>query len=274
MIPFLILVLVVVVMALGVDWWRRRRHAERISLLIPFRTDHAERERNWSWLKEYWENELPEAEVIIGTDENTPFCKTHAVNDAFRKATGDVIVILDADCYISAESIREAARHIRHARRHGKKLWFIPYRRFYRLTESASLRLLDSDPADPVTFNDPPPKHDLDTHGGVSFGHWYGALIQVMPREAFIEAGGMDERFRGWGGEDISFMHAVDTLYGRHKTINGAVYHVHHPTIKGKWLATRQWEGQDGPEMNDWLSTMYESVMGDKAGMRQLVDGE
>lgn len=263
-------------MGLGVEWWRRsRRHpVERISLLVPFRTDHAERERNWRWLRDYWANELPEAEVIVGTDHNTPFCKTHAVNEAFRKATGDVIVILDADCYIPGEAIREAAREIREARRHGRKLWFIPYRRFYRLTEAASLRLLESDPACPATFPDPPPSGDMDTFGGVSFGHWYGALIQVMPREAFIEAGGMDERFRGWGGEDISFMHAVDTLYARHKTIRGPVFHIHHPTIKGRWQATRQWEGQDAPEMNDWLSWRYDNAVGDNDVMRRLVNGD
>jgi N-terminal domain of galactosyltransferase len=249
-----------------------RRRVNRISLIVPFRTDHAERERNWQWLERYWAAELPEAEVITGTDDSTPFCKTRAVNDAFTRAAGDIIVILDADCYISAGVIREAARQIRRARMRGRHLWFIPYRRFYRLTEAASLRLLASDPASPVTFPDPPPPDDVDTPGGESFGHWYGALIQVMPREAFIRVGGMDERFRGWGGEDISFMHAVDTLYGRHKTIPGPVYHVHHPVIKGKWKFTRQWAGQDGPETNDWLSTKYEDAVGDKARMIRLIN--
>ena len=257
-----------------IAWWRGHLLPTRkISLIVPFRTDNAERERNWLWLAEYWKAALPEAEVVIGTDGSTPFCKTHAVNSAFTRATGDVIVILDADCYISAGTIREAARQIRSARRRGRHLWFVPYRRFYRLTEAASLRLLASGPADPAGLADPPVPGDLDAPGGgESFGHWYGALIQVMPREAFTRVGGMDERFKGWGGEDISFMHAVDTLYGRHKTINGPVYHVHHPTIKGKWKFTRQWQGQDGPETNDWLSTRYSDAVGDKARMRRLIN--
>ncbi len=258
--------------ALFASLLQKVRPVKRISLLVPFRTDNAERERNWLWLQRYWQDELPEAEIIVGTDDSTPFCKTHAVNSAFSKATGDIIVMLDADCYISGETIRHAAREIRKARLLGRHLWFIPYRRFYRLTEGASIRLTSSDPANPMTFTDPPPPGDLDTPGGVSFGHWYGALIQIMPREAFIAAGGMDERFQGWGGEDISFMHAIDTLYGRHKTINGPAFHVHHPTIKGRWMFTRQWEGQDAPEANDWLSSKYEEALGDKAMMRRLIN--
>lgn len=253
--------------------WRYTGRPGKISLLVPFRTDHAERERNWRWLERYWRAVMPEAEVIVGTDDGRPFCKTAAVNRAFRRSTGDIIVVLDADCYISPESIRECARRIREARAYGRPLWYMPYKRFYRLTEPASMRLLESDPADALTFGDPPPDADLDSSSGVSIGHWYGALIQMMPREAFIEVHGMDERFRGWGGEDISFMYAIDTLFGRHRVFNGPVYHVHHATIKGKWKYTRQWDGQASPEINDQLSTKYQEAVGDRLRMSQLIDG-
>lgn len=246
------------------------RQGEGISLLVPFRTDHAERERNWRWLKKYWEHELPLAELIEGTNEDTPFCKTSAVNRAFEKSHGDVIVILDADCYISGEVILEAARRIREARLRNRPLWFIPYRRFYRLTELSSLILLDTPPDNPLRFRDPPPPGSVETPASKSYGHWYGALIQAMPREAFILVGGMDERFRGWGGEDISMMYKVDTLYGRHKTLNVPTFHIHHPTIPGHWKQSRQWEGQAKPEMNDWLSWHYQQANGDSVKMRQL----
>jgi predicted glycosyltransferase involved in capsule biosynthesis len=256
------------------SWFRwRRRH--QISLLVPFRPDFPERQRNWNWLRQYWEDELPEAEIVMGNSASVPFCKTAAVNAAFRHAHGDIIVILDADCYISGDVIRDCAEAIRRERRRGRKLWYIPYRRFYRLNEAASMRLLSSDPADPLRFADPPPPSDLEAlPASASFGHWYGALIQIMPRAAFIEAGGMDENFAGWGGEDVSFMHAVDTLYTKHRTFDGPVYHIFHPTIKGAWQATRQWAGQTTAEMNDPLSGRYEYANGDKRLMRRLIAGE
>lgn len=252
-------------------WWHRRR-CVKISVLVPYRSDHALRSRTWHWLQVYWRYALPEAEFITGSNDETPFCKTAAVNDAFSRARGDVIVIMDADCYMDADVIRDCAREIREARKAGQKLWFIPYRRFYRLSKDAAKQLLLSDPLEPLTFGDPPPSREVEHIWRNSSGHWWGALIQIMPREAFELAGGMDERFKGWGSEDISFMHAVDTLYGKHKTANAPVYHLWHPSIGGKWLFTRQWSDQPVPEMNDPLATRYSTVLGDRARMKRLLD--
>jgi hypothetical protein len=178
-------------------WFRwRHRRGRSISLLVPFRPDTEYRARVWSWLQDYWRHELPGAEIVMGRNDDIPFSKTSAVNDAFRKAHGDIIVILDADCYIPGKVILGCARRIRQARRRRRRLWFIPYRHFYRLTQEATRRVLLSDPRHPLRFSDPPPPEMVDDAARNSgYGHWFGALIQIMPREAFIAAGGMDERF-------------------------------------------------------------------------------
>lgn len=258
---------------LGEKW---RPRAERISLVVPFRPDVQWRADVWNWLHEYWRHELPEAEIIVSGDDNVPFCKTAAVNRGVARATGDVIVILDADCLTTAGVIRHCAKQIRTARARGERLWFMPYRRFFRLNQETSEKLLTMDPALPIVLKDPLPVDCIDagTESGVPYGHWYGALIQIHPRESFEVTWGMDERFRGWGGEDVAFMLAVDTLYARHKTVDAPVYHVWHPSIKGTWAKTRQWEGQPKPEMNDKLTTQYEAAFNDPKLMRRLVDGD
>lgn len=264
-------------------WWLRHlirmlrriffpRRGDGIVLLVPFRTDYGTREQNWRWLEKYWRFHLPGAELVIGTDDHLPFCKTAAVNSAARRAHGDIFVILDADCYIDSETVLDCAEQIRCSRREGYPLWFIPYRRFYRLTRSATYVVLNSSPYDPYVFTDPPPHRDLETPDKAHYGHGYGALIQIMPREAFVAAGGMDERFRGWGGEDVAFMHAVDAMYGRHHARNGPVFHLWHEHHKGRWAGTRQWEGQPGPEMNERLSAKYERAAGQRAKMAKLVE--
>jgi predicted glycosyltransferase involved in capsule biosynthesis len=73
--------------------------------------------------------------------------------------------------------------------------------------------------------------------------HHYGALILIMPRAAFEAAGGMDERFRGWGAEDVSFVHAVDTLYGRHRTLDASAHHLFHQTLGQGWQDKRRGSG-------------------------------
>lgn len=254
--------------------WQQAK-GKGISLLVPFRADSPRRRETWAWLDEYWRAQLPKAQLIVSTNDRVPFAKTMAVNSAFKQATGDIIVILDADCYISAEVILECAIAIRSALKLGQKLWYIPYRQFYRLTNAASLLVLDSCPKNPRRFPTPPPNHDIEQNGtSHSSGHWYGALIQIMPREAFITAGGMDLRFDGgWGGEDVSFMNAVDTLYARHKTTCNQVLHLWHPTIGGndKWKS-RMWAGQVNAQGNDALTWRYNGAFGLPDQMQRLVN--
>src|SRR5882762_5788790 len=112
MIGFGVLALAVV---LCLMWRKRKAKAQKIkagwgiSLLIPFRSPPGdERERNFRWLKEYWAHELPEAGVIQGHDVHVPFSKTCAVNNAAELAHGDILVILDADAYLTGEQVVKA----------------------------------------------------------------------------------------------------------------------------------------------------------------------
>lgn len=254
---------------IGGYWATRKRHhrGKGISILIPFRCKgkHHPRARNVEWLKKYWRAQLPEAELIIGTDPDwdLPFSKSVAVNDAVSKSSGDILVIVDADGYIPVETVLECAAEIREARSRGHRLWFVPYRQFYRLTEKASARLLDSSPKHPLKFSEPI-SHAYQMGGNdPRVGHWYGAMIQICPREAFDITGGWDERFRGWGGEDHAAMRAMDTMYGLHKTMPGQVLHVWHPQIgpEGEFSQVhwkdRMWEGQFSPGVNDALVQKY-----------------
>jgi predicted glycosyltransferase involved in capsule biosynthesis len=268
------IILIVAILIAPILVYARKSHKPGygISLLVPFRADNERRAQTWNWLKQYWQHELPGAEIIIGTDDHIPFCKTAAVNRAADKAKGDIFVILDADCYMSGDVIQQCADEIRRERKRGNRLWFMPYRHFYRLTDLASREVLNSNPADPPKFfAASPPPNKLERTSATDIGHWFGALIQVMPREAFFMAGKMDIRFYGWGGEDVAFMHAVDTLYVEHKTMPSGVIHLWHPSI-GTSAKDRKWIGQQKPGTNSNLATRYHRAMGDAGIMRDLVD--
>lgn len=243
-----------------------------ISLLVPFQSDSGRRAETWEWLKQYWAYELPYAELIVGGYKHRPFSKTTAVNEAARKATGDIIVILDADCYIPGDVIVECAVKIREARAQDQHLWYIPYRHFYRMTDSASRLIISSNPVMPPRyFSSAPPLSQLESGPASSAGHHYGALIQIMPIEAFVAARGMDERFAGWGGEDVSFLHAVDTMWGRYKTLPSGVIHLWHPTFNESGFK-RNWVGQDKTNPNSNLASRYGAASSDYAKMLALVN--
>lgn len=285
MIAILIALLGVLMISGLIKSWRKHLRGQGVSILVPFLCNDPENQRmkNWEWLRKYWKCHLSGAEIIIGVDHlaletGCPFSKSAAVNDAASRAKGDVFVIVDADGFVSADVVLHCVKEIREAERKGHRLWFVPYRQFFRLTEEASARLLRSDPCHPYQFPDPPDNCDIQNTQGSQYGHWYGAGIQIMPRTAFEEVGGWDERFRGWGGEDHAAMRAMDTLYWWHKTADGQFLHIWHPmfSTKGssKWVESKDriWGGQTSAGSNNELSGRYYSSYGDKTRMRKLVN--
>ena len=117
---------------------RHKKAGRGISLLVPFNGDR-KRMVVWQWLEKYWRYHLPGIEIVVGRDfrsenEGLVYSKTSAVNEAFSRCTGDIIVIADADCYIDTHVISHCARRLRAARKAKVRTWFVPYRHIYRLT--------------------------------------------------------------------------------------------------------------------------------------------
>lgn len=243
----------------------------KISLLIPFTTKSKERRADFEWLLKYWSHELPDAEIIVGTSRGKIFCKGEALNEAADKATGRVLVILDADTYMHGKIIDRCADRI--LEELDDHLWYVPYRHLYRLKKDISRQIINSDPYHPLRLPSPPPPELVDGDGRQSsYGHRYGAMIMMFPREALDAVGCFDERFKGWGGEDVAFLRALDTLYGKHKTTNNDVLHLWHPVI-GDSYKTRVWKGQkDGGQVNSNLANAYNRATRKPEMMQRLVE--
>lgn len=245
----------------------------KISLLIPFSSSKSKvRKATFKWLIKYWEHELPDAEIVIGRSNSKVFCKGEALNDAARRATGKTLVILDADAYINGSVLEYCADKILEDLSHGHHLWFVPYRHLYRLNKKISRRIIESDPENPLRLPSPPPPQYLDDDGHKSgYGHRYGAMVMIFPREALDVLGCFDERFKGWGGEDVALLRALDTLWGLHKTTDNDVLHLWHPFI-GDTYKTRRWRGQDKGQANNELANAYNRATRHPSKMRKLVD--
>ena len=93
----------------------------------------------------------------------------------------------------------------------------------------------------------------------------------IFPREALDAIGGWDERFRGWGGEDVAFLRALDTLFGKHKTSNNAIFHLWHSFNKAS-TQVRMWGGQEVVHPNRDLTNAYHRANRQPSAMRQIVE--
>jgi hypothetical protein len=247
-----------------------KKKQPKISIIIPFSSTDPYRQANFKWLLEYWKRELPDAEIIVGTSDSEIFCKGEALNNAVLKSKGKILAIVDADAYIRGSVLTECADNMLADPK--ANLWYVPYRKLYRLTEDASRQVILSDPSNPHRFPLPISSDMIENSGlSINYGHRYGAMLTMFPREAYDLIGGFDERFKGWGAEDICWLFALNTLYGKYKTSNNEIYHLWHP-VYGKNLVERRWVGQTSGNVNSNLGMQYRRAYGNPVKMKAIVD--
>lgn len=235
----------------------------KVSILVPLRAERGpvgdERLRNWAWLEARWRNHFPEFEIVIGVDDGrAPFSKTQAVNDAYSRSTGDMLVLADADSWVDAPSL---VRGLHYAQTLG--VLVVPWTTAHRLSAADSARLLASSPTAPSPV----------TKKMVAGAEPYRpspstvAMIAVLTRDCFERVGGMDPRFRGWGAEDVAFGLACGTLLGRSHITPGEAYALHHERPRTNGL--RVWEDDPGHH-NIALADRYWGAKGKHGAMTAL----
>lgn len=222
---------------------------ERVSILIPYKPDSGIRDRNFHWVKEFYEKMFPEAEICVGVSEEEPFNRAQAINRAAKQATRDLFVIIDGDIFCDPEVMKDAVEHAI------KAPWVIPFRKIVRITEENSRMLLETSPTWPVEVTEFELIHTSE------FTHLGG--FNVISRDHFLAVGGFDERFSGWGGEDDAFSCAVNTLCGRYKRLEHTIYHLWHPVVG--------YENNPKGERNLMLRELYYEAENDKAKMKRVL---
>jgi hypothetical protein len=219
----------------------------RLSVLVSLRDDSPTKERTtlWEFIRARFEREMPEAEIVVGTDDGTPFNKCKALNRAAAEATGDVFYITDADSWVAPAMIRQGIELLaRHA-------WVKPWRTKCKLGPEGTAEVLalgeDWDGTLGIML-----RKDAESRSN----GFPAAPPLLLTRETFFDVGGMDERFGGgWGGEDSALYRALIILRGRAEVMNGECIHLNHPRL-GRSGRDR-WEGQDSPDANNALLREY-----------------
>lgn len=187
---------------------------ERISILIPYKSDAGYRDRNFHWTKKRYELLLPNAEICVGYSNTNPFCKSSAVNKAAELATRDIFVIADIDIVCNLSQIAKSILAL------SKFPWIIPYSRINYLSLEETFKLHKMNPnidINSIEFT------NYSTPKSIS------GAINIVPRKYFEKVGGFDERFKGWGCEDDAFQMSLNSLYGPCGKINNTLWHMYHP---------------------------------------------
>lgn len=186
-----------------------------VPILVPRRADNGRRDELWDWCQQRWAEECPDLKIVEGHHDDGPFNRAAAINQAARDAGDwDVAVIADSDITIAGTQVEDAIQCA-----HATHRLVIAYR-FYRMLDPQSTTKLMRQPG-------------IDRRRLKSKKLWDSCSgCIVVPRGLWDELGGFDERFVGWGWEDVAFALAADTIGGRRYRIDGDIWHLWHPITK------------------------------------------
>lgn len=152
-------------------------------------------------------------------DTQPTFHRTHYINQILQMAKTDVVAIWDTDVLVNYQHILEAVQLIK-----GGATLSYPYDgRFIMLSEQLSVQM---------RLN--PDFEYLQNLRMKSFlGRKLCGGAYLVDRQKYIECGGENERFTGWGPEDAERLHRVAILGHKVQHIpNGELYHLYHPRGK------------------------------------------
>lgn len=136
-----------------------------------------------------------------------PHSQSRTINNGLQFSKESVVCIVDCDVVlVDYENIEMAYSLIKNE----EFDYIIPYKKWYDLPN----------------FSERIPNSQVDDYpiGG----------IFLINRNKFLEIGGMDEKYKGWGGEDDERHFRCKTKL-KHKRMDGQVFHFPHPEQNEKY---------------------------------------
>lgn len=211
----------------------------RLSVIVPLAGDCPHRARAWEWLRARYDG----LEICEGYGNPQAWCKADAVADGLSRATGDLLVITDADVW--SDHLQEAIDAVE-----AGAAWAMPHWRIRRLTEHGTQQFVDGERETAELAEE---------HYAV-----HGGGIVVLTRETY-ERVPLDSRFVGWGGEDKAWGAALHTLAGNEVVVRQPLWHLWHPPQQRMTRLV-------GNEANDLLRRRYIDARTQPRRMRELIE--
>lgn len=219
-----------------------------VEVVIPWQGHCPHRLAALAWVRARYEQTgwpVTVAELPAG-----PWVKAAAVNPAVQASTADVVVVADGDCW--SNDVIEAAAAVDA----GKRPWACPFHRIRRLNRQFTERVLAGlvDVGDHTSSSLEEPVYLARPGGG----------IVVMARDVARDVP-MDPRFVGWGGEDVSWGKALQSLHGKPWMGATDLYHLWHPAQQRPARHTL-------PSDAERLRQRYWDVARQRGGIEGLMD--
>lgn len=207
------------------------------TFVIPVRIDSPERETNLDLIVKYLCKETNAGILIMEGDterlyqvkEDTPrinyfftkdtdhiFYRTRYLNELINKASTPIVGVWDTDVIIPVQQIEQAVISIRQgvsqiSYPYDGSFWYLSKEIVYQYKKKQDITLLYKG----INTN---------STGRPAFG---GAFF--VDKEIYLQAGGENEKFYGWGPEDLERVKRMEILGYPPYRAKGPLFHLWHP---------------------------------------------
>lgn len=223
------------------------------TLIVPRRADGGHRDRLWAWARNWW-TECVGWPIVEGHhDDPGRFNRSTAVLRGVAELPADwtEFVILDSDSILARPAQIHRALEVARAT---ERMTFC-HDQWCGLSREGT-RTITGLPLGP--------SHSWARY--VQKRNWFPfSQCVVVPRRVWELCGGMDERFKGWGWEDIAFERTARTLGGGTERVHGELFHLWHPRSEEKE------HGHPDYEANHQLGSRYKRHAGDVDAIRAIL---
>lgn len=155
-------------------------------------------------------------EYVFVEDTNTFFHRTRYINQMLLMAQTETVAIWDTDVLVDYRQILESLQMISH----GVTIAYPYDGRFVMLSKELSIQTRE--------------KLDFDYLRNLRMKSFLGRKLcggaYIVHKKRYLQCGGENERFTGWGPEDAERLHRVRIL--GHKACHissGGLFHLYHP---------------------------------------------
>lgn len=165
-----------------------------VSVVVPWSPGCSHRERAWDFVQGRYAGH----EVVTGAGPPGPYNRSAAILDGAAKASGDVLVIADADVFCDIDrAVAEVAT----------AGWAVPHRLIHRLSPESTQRVYAG-----ADWRGLPLSNDNAQDRRPYRGNATGTLLVI--RRDVLDRVPPDARFIGWGSEDNAWAIALRSMVG------------------------------------------------------------
>lgn len=204
----------------------------RVVVLVPFGTDHAERQRNWDYVRA-WIGDKHGWKIYVGSSDRDPFSPAQARNHAVAVAgPWDVAVFWDSDSIAHPDAVREAVTLAADT----DKLVIAGSGHTY-MDELSTYRFLATGLMFPQPTDWPDTHRKRFTFDERSIYRDPCSGIFAVSRKLWQQTGGYVDSLGGQDSHEDLVFYAQCQIFGAGVTrVEGMALHLHHPTaarVKG-----------------------------------------